>query len=298
MKRIFYQSCLYAHSAVAYALSILVFLPAAASAQLGPLASHTPGHFNGGTPDQLDSGGSHATIYNHPADDFSGEGRPTNRRSGGLRSGTADEDPCLHQVIALVPGLGDVNDLAENCTVPPTESEAFLARTAVDSPRLWFYVASATPPELMAELVLLDDENQFVTMQQVPLSSTPGVISVQLDYNLEPNRPYRWIFSVQTHEQATRNSEVEGWVRWVSPEAGSELSRQLAAAPPQARAAIYAAEGYWHDALTALAERRQREPDTPSINADWSSLLNQVGLGAIAPIPLVDCCQAGEIAPD
>jgi hypothetical protein len=209
-----------------------------------------------------------------------GEGRPPNRTSGGSR-GT-----CSQQVVALIPGEGTVQILPDNCA---TSSQSLLTLTVSATPTFWFYVSTKATPDLFAEFVLYEGD-RFVYKQRIPLSGTPGTISFRPDRPLDTNKRYRWFFSVSTNPQRpSQNPVVAGYVRRIVPDV--TLSRQLKAVDSKrGRIAIYARNGIWHEAITELGALHRANPKDSSWQADWSSLLNSVGLEAIAEIPLVDCC--------
>ncbi|NJK47021.1 DUF928 domain-containing protein [Candidatus Gracilibacteria bacterium] len=86
---------------------------------------------------------------------------------------------------------------------------------------------------------------------------------------------------------------VEGSVERV--ELNATLKSQLKAAnSARDRVAIYASHGIWYDALTELGELYRTNPQNRKVQEDWADLLHSVGLGAIARVPIVDCCQPNE----
>jgi len=64
------------------------------------------------------------------------------------------------------------------------------------------------------------------------------------------------------------------------------LKKQIEAAKPQQRVALYAAKGLWYDALSTSATLRAVKPEDETLKADWISLLRSVGLETIAMEPL------------
>ena len=211
-------------------------------------------------------------------------GRPPNRTSGGSRG------PCSAQLIALVPGSGEVKVEGGNCL---SESVSALALTSVETPTLWFYVPEQSTAKLSAEFVLLE-RKQVVHKQLIGLSETPGIIHIYLTLPLETDEQYRWLFSILINPQRpSQNPAVEGLIQRIEPD--STLNSQLKEATSQRELmAIYARNGIWHDALTSLAQLRREAPGDASLTANWSDLLSSVGLGAIAEFPLVDCCTPEE----
>jgi Domain of Unknown Function (DUF928) len=212
------------------------------------------------------------------------EGRPPNRTSGGSRSN------CLQQIVAMVPGNGTV-DVRENKCV--AQSESFPALTVSATPTFWFYLPALKEPNLSAEFVLFEGD-RLVYKQAVPLSETPGAIGIRPQQSLETGKQYRWFFSVLINPQRpSQNPVVEGSVERV--ELNATLKNQLkAASSARDRVAIYASHGIWYDALTELGELYRTNPQNRKVQEDWADLLHSVGLGAIAEVPIVDCCRANE----
>lgn len=212
------------------------------------------------------------------------EGRPPNRTSGGSRSN------CLQQVVAMVPGKGTVDVQQDKCVA---QSESFPALTVSATPTFWFYVPAPKDSNLSAEFVLLEGD-RLVYKQQVSLSQTPGIISFRPEKSLETGKQYRWFFSVLINPQRpSQNPVVEGSLERI--EMNVTLKSQLQAANSERdRIAIYASHGIWYDALTELGEMHRTNPQDRKVQADWADLLNSVGLGAIAKVPIIDCCRANE----
>lgn len=219
------------------------------------------------------------------ANDFEEEGRPTQRTAGG------DRNSCVERLIALIPGKGEIQSQPEACG---GESVAFPTLTMVEFPAFWFYVPAQSTAALSAEFVLLDDQEQPVLIQPISLSDNPGVVSVSPSRPLATGKQYRWIFSLLVDpDRPSRNPAVEGLIRRIEPNS-TLLSQIEGAESPRERVAIYSRQGIWHEALTILANLRQAAPEDPRLLTDWTDLLDSVGLGSIASIPVVDCCEAGE----
>jgi hypothetical protein len=222
-------------------------------------------------------------VFNASSDDFAGDERPGNRTSGGSRG------PCLDQLIVLVPGTEAISVEADTCE---TQSNSLPVRTLDDTPTFWFYIPApsqaSSRSSIEAEFVLLDKDGQILHSEQMALPETNGIVAVHLTQSLALNQSYQWIFSILINSRnPSQNPTVDGWVRRV--EVDPALNYDLAQATTEsARITTYANHGIWQDALTALALLRQTEPNNPALLTDWNDLLNSVGLGAIANVPLLD----------
>ncbi|MBD1867997.1 DUF928 domain-containing protein [Cyanobacteria bacterium FACHB-471] len=233
--------------------------------------------------------------FSSQTDGFENTGRPARQTSTGSRS----PGSCLSRLIALVPGSEPLITQTQSCSEP----NSLLALTVDDTPTFWFYL----PPELSnsavsAKFVLLDQNHRPIYTEQVSLNGESGIIGVQLTHSLEVNQVHRWVFQVELTGEPGQGPAVEGFVERIQPD--SALNRQLAAATsPQERIRVYAEHGVWHDALTeatALRPTHSSSATQTSLNSatptDWTSLLDSVGLGAIAHFPLLDCCTSQPVS--
>lgn len=211
-------------------------------------------------------------------------------------------NPGLNSLLALVP---------ETQGKQGTEVWGY---TAVERPTFWFYIPYQSASIGEMEFVLNDDQDK--TLYKFPVSIPPdaGIIRVQLPATaaLQPGKMYNWFFKVRIKSSAcgsgdaasagTPNSAtdapielhppiyVEGWIQHVPPK--PDLIARLQQASGQQQAALYGENGYWYDALTAIALERQTKPGDTAIAADWAALLKQGGLEKLANQPLLGCCTA------
>jgi len=200
-------------------------------------------------------------------------GEPGSRAGGGRRN------PCKvdeKQLKALVPVY----------KIP--ESELVLGFTNAEHPTFWFYVPYSGCP---LEFVLKDEKDNDVYQTILTASDTlPGVISVRLPSTVTPleiGKRYRWYFSVLNPKK--QNEVLDGVDGWVQRESlNVTLQSQLQAATPQQRVALYAANGFWHEALTAASELRRIDANSN----DWGALLQAVGLDDVVSEPILECCKS------
>lgn len=170
--------------------------------------------------------------------------------------------------------------------------------TLKSHPTFFLYVP---PISANAILFTLKDENDSIRYQKiVPLSETQGIVSIELpksELPLEIGKTYQW-FAIalcqSDQDQPNADSEmvytlndpwVQGWVRRVEP--NPTLSHQLDQNTSLDLAAVYAANGIWFDTLATLAELRRAQPNNSTLAREWATLLNSVGLDAIASEPLI-----------
>jgi hypothetical protein len=176
--------------------------------------------------------------------------------------------------------------------LPRTESATFAATqvwavTQAERPAAWFYVPY-TRSTATAEFVIQDEADNDIYRAPVGLPNTPGIVSVRVPNQapaLEVGKLYHWFFKVQTKCGSTTIPYVEGWMQRVK--LAPAIAQQIQQAPPLQRAALYAENGIWFDALTTLAELRQSLPQDQTLAENWISLLRSADLEAMATAPLV-----------
>lgn len=194
---------------------------------------------------------------------------PGNREGGATRGGCVTAN--TQHLTALMP-------------------EGSSGRTISPYPTLYFYVP--TIAEHQAELQLRDlDSGKSLYRQQVTVAQTPGIIAVSLPTEqapLEVERLYQWQFRLICDPgDRERDLVVSGVVQRVLPSA--DLAQQLATAPPTRKPTLFEQAGIWYEALQSTVELRHS--DSSLATQQWTALLQEVGLAAIAEKPLTSCCR-------
>lgn len=213
---------------------------------------------------------------------------PSGRQRGGASRG---ECPNVEKPLtALVPATQKSLDSGVTSNPALSTFESVWGLTVAEHPTLWFYVPYSLTSKLPIEFVLQDDQNKDVYKTSFSASQMqPGIVSLRLpstEAPLKVGKNYHWYFIINCNPDAP--PVVEGWVQRVA--LNPTLASQLQKATPRQRAALYAREGIWHDALTTLAELRSANPGDATLSNDWVSLLQSVRLEAIAAEPIVECC--------
>ena len=215
-------------------------------------------------------------------------GAPSGRQQGGASRG-----PCpavVKPLTALVPATQKTLAGTKGDSSGLNTFESVWGLTAAEYPTLWFYVPYSLTPKLPMEFVLQDDQGNNVYKTTLTTSETPpGIVKIRLPSTaapLEVGKMYHWYFSINCDPDSP--VFVEGSVQRsvLLP----TLASQLQKATPSESVALYAANGYWYDALTTLAELRSANLADTKLKNDWVSLLHSVDLDAIAQEPIVQCC--------
>ena len=165
--------------------------------------------------------------------------------------------------------------------------------TTSSTPVLLWYVPSTGAKT--AELRLIDDNDTELFTATLPLTTVPGIISLQLPAQvtakMTAQQDYHWQFSLTCNAtDPSKNPFVEGVIQRVS--AKTEVEQQLkTAVNTRDRATVYAEAGIWHDAIALLAKERCANPTNPTVQTSWKTLLTSVGLQDLADIPFTNHCK-------
>lgn len=214
-----------------------------------------------------------------------GAGAPARTTGGGRRNdGRTCDSPVpptkpITSAATPNPTPAAAMDQSLIAVVPSTDTEY----TFADRPTFLFYI-----PETAAKVAefSLEDGTQQVTSIQIPLTGKSGIISLTPDKTspvLEVDRDYTWVFSLQCGNYVN-DPIVRGTVRRIQPDA--TLTSRISKAAPLEKVSLYATSGIWYDAISHLAMLRRAQPNDPKLVTAWQELLQSVGLGAIASVPL------------
>ncbi len=170
--------------------------------------------------------------------------------------------------------------------------------TISERPTFWFYIPYQPTDTNPVEFLLINDKNNPVYKTLFKLTSTPGIISVNLPQNipaLEIGKKYNWVLSYMCDPaNPMKDTFVKGYVERVS--INSNLKNDLEkASRPRERILLFAENGFWYDALTMLAKERHQKPKDAQVTKDWKDLLlsSEGDLKEIKEIvsePIVSCC--------
>ena len=164
--------------------------------------------------------------------------------------------------------------------------------TTKELPTFWFYVPYELKSIRSAKFSLRNQAKQTVYETPVTLTGAPGVISISLPSTAPPLEINKWYqsylfidISCEPNAPLEKDS-AQGWVKReaLAPALKSELDN---ATTPQQRAMLYAKHGVWYEVVMTLAELSRTDPK----DAEWTKLLQSVGLDAIASEPIVNCCK-------
>jgi hypothetical protein len=276
--------------AFAISFALLGFTPVQAQPRLPLiLVQHPPLNSKGdsnsdeltqdqGTPRGTKPGGTYARgdlTFEQPPPD---QGAPRGTKPGGERG-----CPSVAQkpLTALVPVTKEADG-----------TQLHWGLTTKERPTFWFYVPYELKSIRSAKFSLRNQAKQTVYETPVTLTGAPGVISISLPSTAPPLEINNWYqsylfidISCEPNAPLEKDS-AQGWVKReaLAPALKSELDN---ATTPQQRAMLYAKHGVWYEVVMTLAELSRTDPK----DAEWTKLLQSVGLDAIASEPIVNCCK-------
>lgn len=214
-----------------------------------------------------------------PMGDFTETGAPRNRGSAGSRGNcpVPGQGASGEPSVALLPMASGILN-RQMIDVP-------FGETVSSHPTFWFKLAQNTDAIERLDFTLVDEETQdLVTeIRDIPRlepAAIPEVWGVQwpkTETGLERDRLYRWFLVVECRGTEGAGLLLSGLIqRQTLPRAVAELLPQ--ATTPRERAFLYANNGIWHEAVTELHQALQANPNSPVLQANWTTLLESVGL--------------------
>jgi len=228
---------------------------------------------------------------------------PPNRSAAGQRGGAASRG-CgkgMESLMALAPDYKQNISSKQGETIPVTK---IWGLTTDDYPTFWFFVPYDKSSITEMEFVIKDKSqkpSKTIYRKFLDKPEKPGIISVDTKKAIEPlqvgqtkhQKKYHWFLKLKVKcspQQSVESKFVDGWIERVNLNAN--LTKSIQQATPVQKAALYAENGIWHDALTVLGKTRSNQPDNASSLANWTTLLKSEELDSLANYPLINCCQA------
>lgn len=189
-------------------------------------------------------------LYKPPAD----AGNIPTRVSGGARGGGVDTS-----LFALVPD--------------------HVALTTKAQPSLFWFQSRPATAKLELTLVEPKKAKPLVALTS-ELANKAGIHRVKLanyKVELQPDVLYEWVVAiVPDAENRSKDVIAKGTIKRIK--APDDVAKSVENADDTDRAAIYAQNGIWYDALEALTNAIEAHPDNASLREQRASLLRQIGL--------------------
>jgi hypothetical protein len=151
--------------------------------------------------------------------------------------------------------------------------------TTLEQPSLFWRQSKASPAKF--ELTVIQEKRiKPLLRMTLDSASKAGIQRVNLsDFGtkLEPGVEYQWVVAlINDAENRSRDLVASGSIKRIA--AGAELKEKIARADAAELPAVYAEAGIWYDALAALADQIEANPNDQALRQMRADLLMQVGL--------------------
>ncbi len=163
-------------------------------------------------------------------------------------------------------------------------SKEYVGQTTSGHPTFFWHLSQ--PVSVPIEFSLVEPGVTKPLLVQPIDASEAGVIQVEFPKDrpeLQPGKVYGWsVTLVCNPRRPSANPYYYSWIERVptSPTLEEQL-RTATSETPQQQALIYAQAGSWYDALAAISTAQAANPNDPSVQKDFFSLLDQVGLSNV-----------------
>jgi len=161
--------------------------------------------------------------------------------------------------------------------------------TTQEQPSLYWF--QSKPAQAKFELTLLEENKPKPIVQvMVERSTKAGIQRLKLSdqkTKLALGVEYQWVVALITDpDNRSKDLVASGVIKRIEPSADlkEKVSKASAAALPN----VYAEAGIWYDALTALSDQIDAQPDNKALRQTRADLLQQVGLKAAAQAEAVN----------
>jgi hypothetical protein len=203
---------------------------------------------------------------------------PTTTIGGGRRG---SDGQCLKDRDLQTRDVKNKQSLDQQLTplLPPTK----FGLTISSTPELFAYIPKTNA--IAVEFTLENAQGKGVARKRLELTNTPSIVKAQFeDTSLEVGKDYKWLISVICETGDPEDVFVEGIIRRINPT--QPLLKKLQQASAIEKVYTYAELGIWYEAIAELANLRISQPDSKSLQTNWSNLLKSSSLEALINVPI------------
>ncbi len=221
--------------------------------------------------------------------------RPSRFRYGGFSRGSCLNRPQTSAITFVPPPRTEekINN----------QKQAAVDFTFSDRPTFWIYIKSM-PAKTPVQLTLQMPARQTLTGYRQVYSGSfqvegTGLVGIKLPPTAPPlqvGESYSWKLAIVCDpEKRDGDIVLESWVQRLQPGQikptatfnPQPLIQALGTASDQEKPALYAGLGVWQDAVTALIDLRQKQPNNRDIADDWRNLLTGAQLTEFLSVPVL-----------
>ncbi len=199
--------------------------------------------------------------------------KPSNYRVGGF----ARSEGC--------PVRDQIKTLTAQATSSSTTASKTADPTTLDRPILFVYVPAMAASTVQFTIRPTSGRAKDLQNLTVKTTGSEGFVGIELPNNakLEVGQQYKWSMAIPCSPDeidVTKTVIIEGLVKRIQ-------APTIASTSPEERAAIYAEQGIWQDALSTIAQLRLQRPKDVSLTEDWSNLMTSAGITQFAKAPII-----------
>lgn len=214
--------------------------------------------------------------------------------------------PSLYRIGGISRSVSCATQAKITAFTPPARSQETSDKnhTAVDTtlsshPTLWVHLASL-PKNAQAQFTLQNASGtEELLNKRFPLTAQTGILGVRLpptSPGLKVGETYFWQMKVQCGSKESEDDPTIGsgvrriQLNQIKPMPGFDpkpLVQELSWASASDKPALYAALGIWQDAVTALIDLQQKQPNNQELKDDWRSLLQETQMSELMNSPIL-----------
>lgn len=182
---------------------------------------------------------------------------------------------------------GNCLDYQDLTALVPVIDGIVWSQTHSPTPDFFYYVPKALTADMPLELVVQDNQDNYVFRRQFSVDAPSGIITVPTTAattELIPGETYSWTFSIYCDAaRPSASVSVFGTIKRVTDSAVIEPALNLTPPIQLELARNYAASGIWHEAMALTLSLYQSGPANADYLETLESLLEQAGLTDISP---------------
>jgi hypothetical protein len=155
--------------------------------------------------------------------------------------------------------------------------------TVHERPHLYWFISGLPSSPVEFTFIEVGSLSPLIK-ERVKRPEKPGIQCIRLADHpicLQENRRYKWIITLVPEPNRRSKDVLTGGFIERIPVPG-DLMRKLQEAGKSREPYVYAEEGIWYDALTAVSELIEKAPRDETLQKERASLLEQVGLKEVA----------------
>ncbi|MBD2341693.1 DUF928 domain-containing protein [Calothrix sp. FACHB-156] len=169
--------------------------------------------------------------------------------------------------------------LAESKIVTLLTPKSYVGQTISARPTVFWYLFKTSAQPI--KITLMEPGVIKPLYEQQINSPQAGIGQLQIPIELTVGKKYSWsITLICNQKRPSLNPFFSSWIERVSTT--STLENNLTATTSlRDRALIFAQAGLWYDTLTYISQAKTANPQDPTLQTDFLSLLKQIGLTEI-----------------